>query len=50
MTDRMEFEAPFGPAGRAVERLGLTHHLRGLIETRGAYLAAQAASAERAGS
>jgi len=50
MTDRIEFEAPFGPAGLAAERLGLTRHLRRLIETRGAYLAAQAASAERAGS
>jgi len=42
MTDRIEFEAPFGPAGLAAERLGLTRHLRRLIETRGAYLAAQA--------
>jgi ligand-binding SRPBCC domain-containing protein len=41
MTDRIEFAAPLGPAGRAAELL-LRRHLRRLIESRGAYLATQA--------
>ncbi|QOD02564.1 SRPBCC family protein [Pseudarthrobacter sp. BIM B-2242] len=40
MTDRVEFTAPFGPAGRLVERLILRRYLQRLIEDRGRFLAA----------
>ncbi|MDR6505181.1 SRPBCC family protein [Arthrobacter oryzae] len=39
MTDRVEFTAPFGPAGRIVERLVLRRYLERLIAERGLYLA-----------
>lgn len=38
MTDSIEFAAPFGPLGRAVEKLVLTRYLKKLIETRNEYL------------
>ncbi len=38
MTDLIEFDAPFGPLGRLVERVGLGRHLRHLIELRNAEL------------
>ncbi|PYI39208.1 cyclase [Arthrobacter psychrolactophilus] len=38
MTDRVEFQAPFGLAGRIVERLFLARYLQKLIETRNQYL------------
>lgn len=40
MVDRIEFAAPFGPAGRVVERLFLARYLRTLIETRNRHLTA----------
>lgn len=40
MVDRIEFAAPFGPLGRAVERLVLTRYLRNLIEQRNRHLSA----------
>lgn len=39
MVDRIEFEAPFGPIGRLVEKLVLARYLQRLIETRNRYLA-----------
>ncbi|MDQ0768127.1 ligand-binding SRPBCC domain-containing protein [Pseudarthrobacter defluvii] len=39
MTDRVEFTAPLGVLGRAVERLFLTRYLERLISTRGSFLA-----------
>ena len=38
MIDRIEFEAPFGPLGRLVEKLVLARYLRNLIETRNRFL------------
>ncbi|MEA5455761.1 SRPBCC family protein [Sinomonas sp. JGH33] len=38
MVDRVEFEAPFGPVGRLVEKLVLARYLRELIERRNRYL------------
>ncbi|MGW9404144.1 SRPBCC family protein [Arthrobacter sp. NPDC055585] len=40
MIDRIEFEAPFGVLGRAVEKLVLAGYLRKLIEERNRYLTA----------
>lgn len=40
MVDRIEFEAPFGPLGRLVEKLVLAHYLWNLIETRNRFLVA----------
>lgn len=40
MTDRVEFSAPLGAAGRAVERLVLGRYLERLIRDRGRFLAA----------
>lgn len=42
MTDSIEFAAPFGPLGRAVEKLVLTRYLKKLIETRNAFLVSDA--------
>lgn len=39
MTDRLEFTAPLGILGRAVERLVLARYLERLITARGRYLA-----------
>jgi ligand-binding SRPBCC domain-containing protein len=39
MLDRIEFEAPFGPIGRLVEKLVLARYLQRLIETRNRHLA-----------
>ncbi len=39
MVDRIEFEAPFGVVGRAVEKLVLSRYLKNLIESRNRYLA-----------
>ena len=39
MTDRVEFTAPFGPAGRLVEKLILRQYLERLIRDRGNFLA-----------
>ena len=39
MTDRVEFTAPFGVLGRAVERLFLARYLERLIVSRGQFLA-----------
>ena len=41
MTDRIEFEAPFGPLGRLAEKLILARYLRRLIESRNRYLAGE---------
>ena len=38
MTDRIEFEAPAGPIGRAVNRLVLTRYMTRLIEQRNRWL------------
>lgn len=38
MTDRIEYAAPFGLLGRAVEKAILTRYLKKLIETRNEYL------------
>lgn len=43
MTDRVEFTAPFGPAGRLVEKLILRRYLERLIRDRGRYLAGSGA-------
>lgn len=40
MVDRIEFEAPFGPMGRLVEKLVLTRYLHKLIEQRNRHLTA----------
>lgn len=40
MIDHIEFQAPFGPLGRLVERLFLERYMRNLIETRNRHLAA----------
>jgi hypothetical protein len=40
--DQVEFEAPFGVLGRAVERLFLTRYMRRLIEVRNAFLVTEA--------
>ncbi|MBF4992716.1 SRPBCC family protein [Arthrobacter gandavensis] len=40
MVDRIEFEAPFGPLGRLVEKLVLARYLQNLIETRNEFLVA----------
>jgi len=42
MTDRVEFTAPLGVLGRAVERLVLHRYLERLISGRGRFLAARA--------
>ena len=42
MTDRVEFTAPLGVLGRAVERLILARYLERLIRDRGRFLAARA--------
>ncbi|WP_285245502.1 SRPBCC family protein [Pseudarthrobacter sp. fls2-241-R2A-127] len=42
MTDRVEFTAPLGVLGRAVERLVLARYLERLITSRGRFLAAGA--------
>ncbi|WP_404321057.1 hypothetical protein [Arthrobacter luteolus] len=34
----LEFEAPFGPLGRLMEKLVLARYLRNLIETRNRFL------------
>lgn len=39
MIDRIEFQAPFGPVGRLVEKLVLARYLQKLIETRNRHLA-----------
>lgn len=39
MIDRVEFEAPFGPVGRIVEKLILARYMRKLIEARNRHLA-----------
>ena len=48
--DHVEFEAPFGPLGRTVERLFLAKYLRHLIDVRNTFLVTEAtrASATRA--
>ena len=38
MVDAISFDAPLGPVGRAVERLGLERYMRRLIQERGAFL------------
>lgn len=38
MVDRIEFEAPFGPLGRLMEKLVLARYLRKLIESRNRFL------------
>lgn len=38
MIDRIEFQAPFGPVGRLVEKLVLAGYLQKLIETRNRHL------------
>jgi ligand-binding SRPBCC domain-containing protein len=38
LTDHVEFEAPFGLLGRAVERLVLARYMRRLIDVRNAFL------------
>jgi hypothetical protein len=38
MIDAISFDAPLGPVGRAVERLGLERYMRRLIEERGGFL------------
>ena len=38
MTDRIEFEAPAGPIGRAINRLVLTGYMTRLIEQRNSWL------------
>lgn len=40
MIDRIEFEAPFGPMGRLVEKLVLNRYLHKLIEQRNQHLTA----------
>ena len=40
MIDRIRFDAPFGPIGRAVEKLVLARYMQRLIEERGRFLAA----------
>jgi hypothetical protein len=45
MIDRVEFDAPLGPIGRAVERAVLARYLRQLIEERAAYLRSAAEAA-----
>ncbi|WP_251044943.1 SRPBCC family protein [Arthrobacter sp. ISL-5] len=40
MVDRIEFEAPFGPTGRLVEKLVLTRYLHKLIEQHNQHLTA----------
>lgn len=40
MTDRITFDAPFGPVGDLAERLVLRRYLRRLIDTRNAHLVA----------
>ena len=39
MTDRIEFEAPAGPIGRAANRLVLTRYMTRLIQQRNSWLA-----------
>ncbi len=41
MIDRIEFSAPLGVIGRAVERLVLAHYLKRLIGRRNSYLASK---------
>jgi ligand-binding SRPBCC domain-containing protein len=48
MVDHVQFDAPLGPIGRLVERAILGRYLKALIETRGAFLKAEAE--KRAGS
>jgi ligand-binding SRPBCC domain-containing protein len=38
MTDSLEFSSPFGPLGRAVDRLGLARYLTKLIHERNRHL------------
>jgi ligand-binding SRPBCC domain-containing protein len=40
MTDRVEFEAPLGPVGRAVAAIFLTRYMTRLLDTRNQWLAA----------
>ena len=42
MTDRIQFDAPFGPIGRLAERAVLAAYLRKLIAVRGEFLKAEA--------
>ena len=42
LLDHVEFEAPFGLLGRAVERLVLARYLRRLIDVRNAFLVTEA--------
>ncbi|SEE84259.1 hypothetical protein SAMN04489740_2750 [Arthrobacter alpinus] len=42
MIDRIEFQAPFGPLGRLVEKLFLASYLQKLIETRNRHLVGDA--------
>ena len=42
LLDHVEFEAPFGLLGRAVERLVLARYLRHLIDVRNAFLVTEA--------
>jgi ligand-binding SRPBCC domain-containing protein len=44
MTDRVEFVAPVGPVGRALELLVLERYLRRLIRIRGLHIKAEAES------
>ncbi|WP_116995423.1 SRPBCC family protein [Desertimonas flava] len=48
LIDHVEFEAPFGPIGRLVERLVLGRYLRHLIEVRNAFLVTEATRVGRA--
>jgi len=47
MVDRITFDAPFGPIGRATEMLVLGRYLRHLIEVRGEYLKGVAESTDQ---
>ena len=49
MVDRIEFEAPFGPLGRLVEKLVLARYLRNLIETRNRFLVADPDTTQQMG-
>jgi hypothetical protein len=42
LTDHVEFEAPFGMLGRAVERLVLARYMRRLIDVRNTFLVTEA--------
>jgi len=49
MIDRIEFEAPFGPLGRLVEKLVLARYLRNLIESRNRFLVMDSAQGQTPG-